>query len=252
MKRYIVTFLIIVSALAAKADDVAQQINDIKRDAENYIFAESTVKSEEEARANADGLLVSYITDYLEETAPGTQFNPGIAAKFKYLTMKRGSGMRVFAYISKSELSAGSTTGKQVKSRREKEEEEISRSTPATTATPKPKPATTAETPKPAAAVSNTNLTPAQQDVINDLMGAKDMESAMKLLSMYQVMRKVKKYGTLNDVGNKEECFWIIGDTNFNVSTVLGPGVSRTNFSTGLTDNLDNHKGVPVLWFKLN
>lgn len=249
MKRYIVALIIAVTALAAKADNVAQQINEIKRDAENYIFAESTVKSEDEARANADGLLVSYITDYLEETAPGTQFNPGIAAKFKYLTMKRGSGMRVFAYISKSELSAGSTTGKQVKSRREKEEDEISRSTP--TVTPKPKHSTTAETKKPELVVGNANLTQSQQDMIEDLMGAKDMESAMKLLAMYQVMRKVKEYGTLNDVENKEECFWIIGDTNFNVSTVLSPGVSRTNFSTGLTDNLENHRGVPVLWFKI-
>lgn len=248
MNRYIIASIIILSTLIAKADNVAQQINDIKRDAEKYLFAESTVKSEDEARANADGLLVSYITDYLEETAPGTQFNPGIASKFKYLTMKRGSGTRVFAYISKLELSQGSMTTGNVKSRREREEDEISCPMPSNNL----KSVNSAKKQNTTPIIGDYNLTSAQQDIIKDIMGANDMESAMKLLSMYQVMRKIKKYGTLNDVENKEECFWVIGDTNFKVSTILSPGATRKNLGTGLTDNLENHRGVPVLWFKMN
>lgn len=257
MKRYTVLLIIAFLAIVSYADNVAQQINDIKRDAENYIFAESTVKSEDEARHNADGLLVSYINDYLEETAPGTKFSPAMAAKFQYLTMKRGSGIRVFAYINKSVLTGGQPQ-KTVKTQREKDEAEMQHTSYHSTST--------VSTPVPQSSSlikqqGNTSveqiegsyaLTSSQQDVIKDLIEARDMESAMKLLAMFKVMRKVKDYGTLNNVTNKNECFWIIGDSDFKVNTILSPGMSRTNFATGSTDNLENHRGVPVLWFKMN
>lgn len=257
MKRYIVLLIIAFHAIASYADNVAQQINDIKRDAENYIFAESTVKSEDEARHNADGLLISYINDYLEEAAPGTKFSPAMAAKFQYLTMKRGSGIRVFAYINKSELTGGQPP-KTVKTQREKDEAEtqqISTHSTSSVSTPLQQGSHSIKpqgTPHVKQVDGDYALTSSQQDLIKDLMEARDMESAMKLLAMFKVMRKIKDYGTLNNVVDKSECFWIIGDSDFKVNTVLSPGTSRTNFATGSTDNLENHKGVPVLWFKMN
>lgn len=234
---------ILFSIFPVSAEDVGQQINAIKRASETYIYAQSTMAEESEAKLNADNLLISKINDFLESEAPGKSFYPTMVKHFKYLKMKRTGGIRVFVYISKSDVTGSgshASVAAQPSARRTESDTQERR-------------AERNQVEKKGGTGSggscSVNLSPAQREVITDLLNAKTMESAMKLLAMFQSMRKIKRYGTLNDKPSFSDAFWIIGDAQFNVGTVLSDGSSKTDLKTGSPDNIDNYHGVPMLWF---
>ena len=243
--------ILMVTALActltARADNTSAEINAIKRASGEYIYAESTMPEESEARHNADNLLISNINSYFEETSPSEKFTPALARSFKYMKMKRGGGIRVFAYISKADLGGKAVTETPAIGPVENPVEEApSPSGPETTAPTQQSPAE-----EPLSKPAVVELSSAQRGVVDDLLSAKDMQTAMKLLSMFEAMRKIKRYGTVNDAPSDTTPFWLIGTADFNIDTIISGGESTINMKTGQPDNANSHKGVPMLWFIL-
>lgn len=230
---------------ASFAQDVVEKINEIKLDVDNYLYAESTVETEAKARDFADALLISNINDYFEQEEPSRKFSPADVANFKYLTMKRGSNIRVFVYIRKADLGLSSSdvqASRASESRAQKTTPKRETSGAASASTSAP------EYSKP----STRGITRPQQEVIEEIMKAQDMQSARKLLALFTTMRRVESSGVVADCPDFNSCFWIIGNPESGVATVLSPvtsGESRVNLKTGQSDSLENYHGVPVLWF---
>lgn len=236
VRRHILTILLLLP-FAATADNTSAEINAIKRAAEGYIYAESTMPTEDEARSNADNLLVSTINSFFDELANGGQFTPGMAAKFQYMKMKRGDNIRVFAFIAKGDLGIETSSKKDPEPAGETAETASAPAQPA------------AETP--AAAPETAALDSNRRQVLDDLLGCKDLKAAMKLLGMFEAMHKVKKYGTINDVPSGTEHFWLVGTAGYNIDCVITDGPNPCDYRTGEPRNAADIKGVPMLWFTL-
>jgi len=242
-RLFIFSILASLCHLTAAADNTSAEINSIKRASGEYIYAESTMPTEDEARHNADNLLISNINSYFEQNSPEEQFTPALVRCFKYMKMKRSGGIRVFAYISKADL-GGKPVTTTVPVEPVTEPEETTPAAQEQAQAPQPAPAD-----EPRAA--SVDLTPAQRSVVDDLLSSKDMQSAMKLLTMFEAMRKIKGFGTVNDVPADEVPFWLIGTGNFGIDTVISGGDVTVDLRTGQSDSAARHKGVPMLWFLL-
>lgn len=115
----------------AQTSDIANSINNIKRD-RSYFYAESTSASEAEAKDAATIMLQSVVSEHNKQSGSSVDFN---SLDVQYLQMMRGEYYRVFAYARKD---GAKTVAVKV------------------TETPQPKPA-----PKPAS-------TPAPVSVVNE------------------------------------------------------------------------------------
>ncbi len=248
--RHIFVLLLLMPFCAA-ADNTSAEINAIKRAAEGYLYAESTMPTEDEARSNADNLLVSNINSFMEEFGSDAKFSPAMAAKFQYMKMKRGDNIRVFAFIAKGDL------GLDLSSKKEDVPEETTgetasesaESTPESTGQePASEPAVATAAPAP---VAETGPDRSQRQVLDDLLGCKDLKAAMKLLGMFEAMHKVKKYGTITDVPSGNDHYWIVGTAGYNIDCIITNGESPADYKTGQPRNANDIKGVPMLWFTL-
>lgn len=217
----------LITSIDVIADNTSGEINTIKRDAANYIYAESTMPTESEARSNADNLLITNITAYLEETQSDIQFSPIMAREFKYMKMMRGNDVRVFAYIAKSSLSSEAPESvAEVKNGDNESEEAVD------------DPQATAN-----------RLTSDQQQVINNLLRCNDMQRALKLLALFQSSQLIKDYGTRSSLPRDTAPYWIITDSGNQISTIISPEPDATDMKTGdkiLDNSAINEAGY---WF---
>lgn len=220
------------------ADNTAKEMNEIKRASDKYFYAESTMPTEKEARSNADNLLISTINSCFEEAGSEQGFTPDMAKSFKYMKMKRGSDIRVLAYILKSETGVDKISAPAPR----KDDE------PVPPAEPSPAPVKPGTQTSPAAQ-GKFIPTAAQEETISDLLAADDMQSAMKLLAMFQAMHKVKRYGTVKDAPKGYNPFWLIGTQEFKIGTIITGEESPIDILTGSPARAEDHKGVPMLWF---
>lgn len=111
MKLRHITYLVVTavlwllhSGLAAQTDDVAKQINQIKRD-KQYLFAESTAETWQEAYDYSLSQLLLYVN--IERTALELESltNSMLVPLAKHLSMPRGPMQRVLVYASREDLS---------------------------------------------------------------------------------------------------------------------------------------------------
>lgn len=241
--------------LSLSADNPTETINNIKRAADKYFFAQSTVEDKAQAKLTAENLLIDAVSSWLDENSPGTPFSPALASEFKYIEVPRGRATLVFAYLERSVLtgekssskpqepeiesySSNESSPKQVDSDMENQELQAQS---ARSLQDELRAEITPVTPE--------EMTAAQKSIIKELLEADDLQDAFRILEKYQTRRKVKKFGDISTVGNKNSGYLVIGSNDLKILTVLSPGKERTNYKTGLDDNLNNYRGNPVIWF---
>ncbi len=279
MRHLLLLALLTVPAIAYAAGGTSKQINDIKR-AGTCFFAESTAPSKAEAKQAATQMLSYYINDYIKDNglshAPVSENSiPGI----KYLDMKRGANIRVFAYVERATILNGETPAPPAP---EPEETPAPTAAPAPSPTPAPEhnhtPASqpqTAETTYEAAPVTydtgdeNINATTSQSNTNSDpvtrtyvtaleqLIAAGELQNALSVLNRLQAEYVVKRYGAYNSCRNKTWAFWMIYDkTGENLEGFLSPGSEgeRLNIVTDAeNDDLNNYMGNKdkmAVWFE--
>ena len=99
-------FIMPAAASAQDAQNDKQRINDIKRDVENYIAAEATLFTEDEAVELAKYYLNEYVKKWFAENDALDKFKDlDVDAYTHSITVMRGSMFRAFVYVSKAELS---------------------------------------------------------------------------------------------------------------------------------------------------
>lgn len=113
MRKIVILFTLILVSPIAMGQSVSKQINDVKRSSE-YLSAEATMETESTAYEVAEELLAKQIAEYANENevlmnAPNVIVKD-VAGKAEQIKMNRGTMVRVFLYVRKSDVLASNNT----------------------------------------------------------------------------------------------------------------------------------------------
>lgn len=244
-KRGIVCLLLWITAIGmvfAQETDT-KKINSIKRN-NQYIYAEATMSTENEAYAIAEELLTTYINEYIDSKKKLSQAEnvivKDVSGKCDKIQMMRGEMYRVFVYVNKSDIIPAENVVTFVKPESANPEASVE----------------SANKHNAAGGDGNEALkleTAWQQALVDELLATSSLAGAKAVLNRLKVEYKVKRYGNYSECSNPADCFWLIIDENNLIQTVLGPGMEqRVNFRLMQYDSLKNHSGSNAIWFTLS
>lgn len=267
--------MVISFMAAANAASPAKQINNIKR-AGTYFYAEATTDTEKESKSSATAILANHINDYIKDNdLSHERVDPDNIPGVKFITMKRGSQTRAFAYVEKGVILNGETPMPQPEIQVEPEPEPEQNISPDTivcapeTTLPESQiqeeaisEQTVTEEILPDAPTDNSDvtITPQMQTYINaleSLYNAGSIENVIKTLHRLEAEYIVKRYGAYTSCKNRTWSFWMIYDrTGKTLEAFLSPGQDgeRLNIITN-TENgsLEEHlhgKGKTAIFFE--
>lgn len=255
-KRIIIlllSWIVLAGATWAQQSDT-KKINSIKRNSQ-YLYAEATMNTEEEAYQVAEELLTTYINEYIESKKKLNKAESvivkDIASKCEKIQMTRGEMSRVFLYVKKSDIIPAENSMTLIKPE----------SPDSTFDTGEVPPAVIEVLPTNGNQFSDNmvageapRLSEAwQQNVIDELMLVSSLTEARALLNRLKAEYKIKRYGSYDECKSPANSFWLIADGNGTLQTILGPGTGqRTNFKTLQYDSLENYSGLNAIWFTLS
>lgn len=212
---FMTLFLFIAGNTAAQQNsELKREINSIKKNTEEYLYAESTLPNKSDALESALEELQGKANSWAGKQGAGNIEN--IAKKIE---MPRGNMFRAFVYARKSDISA--TQGSSAINKPVQAEERV-QTHPTVTAPQK--------TDIPAA--------------IKRMLPMRDytsMAACIKELKKEGEILKFSRYTA--DTANIETYALVIYDTDGNIEAILSPGIKRTNYLTGKPDSLDNYTG---------
>lgn len=280
--RIFVIFLMAIASLGAFAAGNASEIKKIQKNRAEYIFAESTDVSEDQAYSNALRQMLDMCRNFVEANSPGMTITDGaIETALSKYSIPRNDFTRVFLYVRRDDLvsASGSTADS---ANPEHKPEDIKPATPRNheSVTVQPVavnepvgsnpdkeigvPTVETETVAPesdqefAESVPEetafeidrkSNLTGAMQQLLAALHSAKSLKEAAGILADYKDRRLgVATYGSPKEARNTSACYWIVEDKG--VISVLGPEVRgyRKNYRTNKPDAL--HRYSRGLWLR--
>lgn len=113
MKKIVLLFTLILVSSIAMGQSVSKQINNVKRSSD-YLSAEATMETESTAYEVAEELLAKQVAEYARENnklmdAPNVIVKD-VAGKAEKIKMNRGTMVRVFLYVKKSDVLAANNT----------------------------------------------------------------------------------------------------------------------------------------------
>lgn len=225
----------------------SKTINTIKRD-KSYIYEEATAKDAEEAHQSARELLRLRIEEYIAEEKKLRKAEKIIVRDVESVTeeikMQRGELTRVFLYVKKKNILPAEVNVSVMNN--------DNKVTDGKTQTEESEPEAKAEDVEVSPGDSTYKLPIAwQQDVIDKLLGCRTLAEARSVLGREKAEYRVKRYGTSATCADKTACFWITGDADGRLITVLGPGnAKRTNFKT-LAEETGDLGSEAAIWFTL-
>lgn len=273
MKRFVITLLAILSALPSLEAQSVRQMNMIKRNSQ-YIYAEATMETSEEAYKMAYERLLSEVKTYAQSKKQLSEENNiairNISSKCESIEMQRGEMYKVFLYVKKSDIEDAANITILVSDENKNKEEVVSIggewALPAqgqgqSTQLVKQetvKAGTNVNTgmsessaPKPVGTAAK--LSEAwKQNAIEQLMNAPSFAEARVKMGELKRDYKIKKFGRPAECTDWDAAFWLIGDANGQVVTVLGPEEGgRTDFKNLVKTSLDAYSGYYAVWFTL-
>ncbi|MBC8602691.1 hypothetical protein H8784_13315 [Parabacteroides acidifaciens] len=208
--------------LADQKEDVKMQINKIKKSTQ-YIYAESTASSEEEARNYAEEKLYEEINAWVATQKRIKKSSNLVVNNTKELwstlSMPRGNNMfRFFIYLKKSDIIPTDNV----------------------------------------VIISNTNLPPVEETIhasipeaiktIAPLTEYADMAAKIKELKTEEKIKSYSRYASLN---NPEKCYLVIYNREGKIVAILTPGIKRRNIKNNKADGIENYSGCGAIGIEL-
>ena len=273
IKRLFTVVAAMTVAVGSMAQLTASDITNIKKSKE-YIYAESTEATEEDAASVAKAELDRQVKEYVvnsdvpEDAVAVIVKDIGQIASS--ISLKRGDMYRVFLYVKKKDITtsrSGVTVMKveDVLPKMESKVEEIVDS--AQTETEKPEPLQLAtgqvETPQPESEAlpadnpSSNNIaggffaqiTGSRAATLAKIAGASTIDQAEAILTEQKSLLNVKGFGSPASCRSSSQSYWVVA-TNNGV-TILSPerDGKRWDYKTGNEDSLGKYNSR--LWFRL-
>lgn len=234
-KGVLAIVLSVLTCVAAYAQDKYSNeksiITKVKRAPEQYVYAEATCKTQDEAAAVAEEMFYQNVNEYVAEQKKLRKL-PNIAIKdpktlMNEISMPRGSNMyRCFLYVKKKDI-IGSEKTVVIENPTWDSDAEQSQTVDltATTVPVFPEAAVTL------AGIKNIN----------------DLNSTIKRMKQEGIVAEFDKY---KNIANKAEWYFVLYDASGNVNALLSDGDERYNVATGKKDELTNYPKNAALGIK--
>ena len=208
-----------VIALAESVDDVKKQINKVKKSSQ-YIYAESTASTEEDARAYAEERLYDNVNKWVA-TRKKMRGSANLVVNnrkelWTTLSMPRGSNMfRYFVYVKKDDI------------------------IPAENAI------VIANESQPAVEEKLQSVLP---EAVSLLAGITDYYAMTEKIKQLKSEGKIEEYGRYASLDDPNEYYLIIYNQQAKVVGILTPGLNRRNVKTNQPDGVANYRGCARRW----
>lgn len=203
-------------------DEVKKEINKIKKSSQ-YIYAESTAPSEEEAKSYAEEKLCDEVNDWVatQKKLKGSS-NLVINNReelWTTLSMPRGTNMfRYFIYVRKIDIIPTEN----------------------------------------AVIIENKNLPPVEEtlqeslpEVVGLIAACTEYSDMANKIKECKAQGKIKSYARYASLDNPDACYLVIYNREGKVVAVLTPGSERRNVKTNKPDGVKNYSGCGAIGFEL-
>ena len=242
MKKHISLFLtfILMACLSAGAQEnqaeLKSKVNEIKK-SPDYIYAETTRETAEEAKSAAEEQLYNNINIWVaqEKKLRGAKQVIVTQAKADYeeYQLQRGNMVRAFLYVKKSDIiAADNVRVLDVNPLKEDEAKEDEAQQPAAD----PQPAT------PAVEIS---------PLVKELAGIATIQAFGTRIKELKVQGKVGVYGKYKELSDPDNCLLVVYNRQGTIEAVLTAGAQRYNAATALPDAIANYPGCAAIGFTL-
>lgn len=242
MKKHISLFLtfILMACLSAGAQEnqaeLKNKVNKIKK-SPDYIYAETTRETAEEAKSAAEEQLYNNINIWVaqEKKLRGAKQVIVAEAKADYeeYQLQRGNLVRAFLYVKKSDIIAcDNVRVLDVNPLKEDETKDDKAQQPAAD----PQPAT------PAVEIS---------PLVKELAGIATIQAFGARLKELKAQGKVGVYGKYKELPDPDNCLLVVYNRQGTVEAVLTAGAQRYNATTALPDAIANYPGCAAIGFTL-
>ena len=269
MKKHISLFLtfILMACLSAGAQEnqaeLKSKVNEIKK-SPDYIYAETTRETAEEAKSAAEEQLYNNINIWVaqEKKLRGAKQVIVAEAKADYeeYQLQRGNLVRAFLYVKKSDIIARDNVRVlDVNPLKEDEAKDDKAQQPAD-----PQPSLedaiegtvpeqkTAEEPQPVAADPQP-ATPAVEisPLVKELANIATIQAFGARLKELKAQGKVGVYGKYKELSDPDNCLLVVYNRQGTIEAVLTAGAQRYNATTALPDAIANYPGCAAIGFTL-
>lgn len=210
--------LALTAAQAGPTDDVKKEINKIKKSSQ-YIYAESTAPTEEDARAYAEERLFDEVNKWVS-TQKKMKGSANLVVNnrkelWTTLSMPRGTNMyRYFIYVKKKDI------------------------------IPTDNAVVIANESRPAV---EEKLQPVLPEAVNLLAGITDYYAMAEKVKQLKAEGKIEDYGRYASLDDPDECYLIIYNREGKVVAILTPGPDRLNVKTNQPDGVANYSGCGAI-----
>ena len=241
MKRLILFLPLLLAGLAVAAQtDVAEQkaqISQVKQAEEQYIYADETCATPEEAMARAQKILQQEVAAFLQQRQGGATDAETVSGiitdNMVQISVTRGDKYRAFVYVSRDSLADAA--------KREPTAPTAAAPEPVVEAQPEPAPA-----PEPV-------VQPRQQDEAaqgGDLLT--EIAAYTSKLKLYDYIQQLRKDGVdieykMHVQASDAQCYLVLYKRNGTIEAILTPGAGvHRNLRTGQEDSVRNHPGCSI------
>ena len=242
MKKHISLFLtfILMACLSAGAQEnqaeLKSKVNEIKK-SPDYIYAETTRETAEEAKSAAEEQLYNNINMWVaqEKKLRGAKQVIVAQAKADYeeYQLQRGNLVRAFLYVKKSDIiAADNVRVLDVNPLKEDEAKEDEAQQPAAD----PQPAT------PAVEIS---------PLVKELAGIATIQAFGTRIKELKAQGMVGVYGKYKELSDPDNCLLVVYNRQGTIEAVLTAGAQRYNAATALPDAIANYPGCAAIGFTL-
>ena len=227
---FVAALMISAVAFAQNSEEAKKTINSIKKNSQ-YIYAEATAATQQDAKDLAEEILYEEINSYVASKKK-MRINPKIVINNRKelvssLALPRGNMFRSFIYVKKSDVLAVENS-EMIGNKTSNGE------TAAATTTP----------------VVST-VTPVYADEVKQVMGCSTFDEVKNLMTKLKSEGKIRHFGGYASLEDPDPYYLAIYNRQYQIVAVLTPGPNRTNTKTGEEDKVTNYKGCGAVGFVL-
>lgn len=223
----LVAMLVAAFATADGNDETKKKINSIKKDSQ-YLYAEATASTEDEAHDIAEEILYDEINEWAA-TKKKLQNSASLAVNNKQslwttISLPRGNMFRSFIYVKKSDILP------------------VENSEVIGNANVVPDKAETMES----------TVEEIWPEAVTTLAGCTEYTDLAAKIKQMKAEGKLESYARYAQLDNPDACYLAIYNKEGKVLAILSPGSDRRNVATGRPDGVKNYSGCGAIGFMVN
>lgn len=227
---FVAALMISAVAFAQNSEEAKKTINSIKKNSQ-YIYAEATAATQQDAKDLAEEILYEEINSYVASKKK-MRINPKIVINNRKelvssLALPRGNMFRSFIYVKKSDVLAV-----------ENSEMIGNKTSNGETATATTRPVVS-------------TVTPVYADEVKQVMACSTFDEVKNLMTKLKSEGKIRHFGGYASLEDPDPYYLAIYNRQYQIVAVLTPGPNRTNTKTGEEDKVTNYKGCGAVGFVL-